>query len=225
MFENADILTTLEEQIDRRYSALIIVDVQNDFVHPDGHIAKSSIKHWDDMTLIPAMLENTGRFLEVARRFDVLTVFVQMIGDQKYQSPPWIARQRRTGSKGGSCLEGTWGADFYGDIRPNGRDREIVVPKHRYSAFWGTRLEQILHSHDIKTLLMAGDATNGCVESTTRDAFCADFYVVTLADCCGDFDQTRHEMSLRKMDQAYGFVTDSTEVEGLWEHSILVTGR
>ena len=223
MFDENQILVTLEEQVDPRHTALVIVDVQNDFVHPEGHIAKVAPQYWSDMTLIPAMLENIERFLETSRRFGVLTVFVQMIGDAKYQSAPWVAHQRRrSGGEsrgGGSCLEGTWGADFYGDIRPDGRDREIVVVKHRYSAFWGTRLEQVLHSNGIKTLLMTGDATNGCVESTTRDGFCADFYVVTVGDCCGDFDLQRHELSLRKMDQAYGYVVDSSEVAGVWERS------
>ena len=229
MFDDTEILVTLEEQVDPRHTALVIVDVQNDFVHPEGHIAKAAPEFWRDMTLIPAMLENIERFLETARRFGVMAVFVQMIGDAKYQSPSWIAHQRRRNGgaprDGGSCLEGTWGADFYGNIRPDGRDREVVVVKHRYSAFWGTRLEQVLHSNGIKTLLMTGDATNGCVESTTRDGFCADFYVVTVADCCGDFDQQRHEFSLRKMDQAYGYVVDSPEIAGVWERSAVAAAR
>ena len=91
-----------------------------------------------------------------------------------------------------------------------------MCKKHRYGVWWGQNMGMGLRSSGIETLLMTGDATNGCVESTTRDAFCNDFYVVTVADCCGDFDVGRHEFSLRKMEQAYGYVVQSEEIGDIW---------
>ncbi|MCH8195991.1 MAG: cysteine hydrolase [Chloroflexi bacterium] len=218
MRRNGDVLVSLEQQIDPAHTALVIVDVQNDFVHPEGRMSKNVVRYWKDTTtLIPPMLENLERFLQTARRVEIPVVFVQMIGDLKYQSPAGMAQRLRNGSaEGHVCLEGSWGADFYGDIHPSDREQEFVVQKHRYSAFWGTNLEMVLRSNGIETLLMTGDATNGCVESTTRDAFCNDFYVVTVADCCGDFDVGRHEFSLRKMEQAYGYVVQSEEIGDIW---------
>src|SRR5207248_11130600 len=98
----------------------------------------------------------------------------------------------------------------------DGRDTEIVVQKYRYSAFAGTNLDLLLRSNGIKTLVMCGDATSGCVESTTRHGFFHDYYVVTAADACADFDRHRHDMSLQKMDVSYGYVVPTDCIVDAW---------
>ena len=144
-----------------------------------------------------------------------------MLGDAAYQSAPTKALQRRRQRAGGgdghrAVLQGTWGGDFYDDIRPDLSGSDIVVHKYRYSAFAGTNLDLVLRSHGIKTLVMCGDATSGCVESTTRDGFFADYYVVTAGDACADFDVDRHAASLRKMDLSFGYVTSVNELATFW---------
>jgi isochorismate hydrolase len=57
------------------------------------------------------------------------------------------------------------------------------------------------------------------VESTTRDAFFNDYYVVTAADCCADYDVARHESSLRKMDVSFGYVVPSETIIRAWERA------
>src|SRR6185369_10127997 len=116
----------------------------------------------DTTSLVPTMVANARRLLASARRARVLTVFIQMYGDAKYESAPTRALHlRRSGgrTRGGdrdagsaSVLEGTWGADFYDDIRPDGVSREVVVNKWRYSAFAGTNLDLVLRSNGIKTM-------------------------------------------------------------------------
>jgi ureidoacrylate peracid hydrolase len=112
--------------------------------------------------------------------------------------------------------EGTWGADFYGDLRPNGQGVEVTIDKHRYSACVGTRLDQILRSNGIETIVVAGVATSGCVESSVRDAFMLDYYVVVAGDACGDYDVVRHEAALRKMDLSFGYVVTVDDIETTW---------
>jgi ureidoacrylate peracid hydrolase len=228
MANDDEVLVRLDEQVDPAHAALVLVDIQNDFVHPDGVLGRGGVPGFSDTTsLVPAMIANSRKLLAAARATGVLTVFIQMYGDRKYQSAPTRALQaRRSGGQvrgdgsAGSVMEGTWGADFYEDIRPDGVSREVVVNKYRYSAFAGTNLDLVRRSNGIKTMIMCGDATSGCVESTTRDGFFADYYVVTAGDACADFDVARHESSLRKMDMSFGYVTTSDELVSLWDAAV-----
>jgi ureidoacrylate peracid hydrolase len=215
------VLVELAEQVRPAHTALVLVDVQNDFLHPEGVLATAALSGFLDFSMVPGMVTQTRALLAAARQAGVWCVFVQMLGDAVYQSAPTKAlHRRRSGAGGGdggrAVLEGTWGADFYDDIRPDPAGSDLVVHKYRYSAFAGTNLDLVLRSHDIKTLVMCGDATSGCVESTTRDGFFADYYVVTAGDACADFDLERHRASLRKMDLSFGYVTTVGQLAALW---------
>jgi len=215
------VLETLGDQVEAGHTALVLVDIQNDFLHADGSLARANLSGFTDMSMVPEMVGHARELLHAARQGDVLTVFVQMLGDLKYQSPAQVALQRRrhrpgSGDREGSVLEGTWGADFYADIRPDGVSREVIVRKYRYSGFIGTNLDLVLRSNGTRTLVMCGDATTGCVESTTRDGFFHDYYVVTAGDACADFNRDRHEASLRKMDMSFGYVVPAAEIIGVW---------
>ena len=97
-----------------------------------------------------------------------------------------------------------------------GSDRELIVDKHRYSAFIGTRLDLLLRSHAIRTVVVCGVATSGCVESTIRDAFMLDYYVVVAGDACGDYEQARHEATLSKMALSFGEVVPTDAIAHRW---------
>jgi len=209
----------LADQLDPAHAALVLVDIQNDFVHPDGWVARQQMPGYLDSTSVPESVTAAAELLAAARAANVLRIFVRMLGDLRYLSPPMIAQFRRLQGPGRpTCtLEGSWGADFHESIEPDDTDREIVVDKYRYSAFAGTRLDLVLRSHRIETLVLCGVATSGCVESTTRDGLFHDYYVVTAADCCADYDASRHESSLRKMDISFGYVVPRTEIIRCWE--------
>lgn len=217
------VLRTLEQQIEPEHTALLIIDVQNHFVHPeltlfkpDGLGAQSTGNFWESSPLIPRMLEKLPHLLEAARRAKLLVVFIRAIYDPKYLSDPWAFILERKGIYGDICISGSKGADFYEGIRPNESTREVVVTKHRLSAFWGTDLDQVLRSNGIKTVVMTGTATAGCVESTTRDALFADYYTVTVEDCVAQADETSHYSSLRMMAMSYGFVVSSEVLINIW---------
>ena len=91
-----------------------------------------------------------------------------------------------------------------------------MIDKHRYSAFIGTRTDQVLRSNEIKTVVVSGVATSGCVESTIRDAFMLDYYVVIAGDACGDYDNDRHRATLTKMDLSFGTVVTVDEIAAAW---------
>ncbi len=216
------VLVELADQVAPEHTALVLVDVQNDFLHPDGVLATAALAGFLDFSMVPGMLGKTRELLGAARAAGVRCVFVQMLGDPVYQSAPTRALHFRRARAGGgdgrqAVLQGTWGADFYEDIRPDPNRSDVVVEKYRYSAFAGTNLDLVLRSHGVKTLVMCGVATSGCVESTTRDGFFADYYVVTAGDACADFDLDRHTASLRKMDQSFGYVTTVDELGARWQ--------
>jgi nicotinamidase-related amidase len=78
-------------------------------------------------------------------------------------------------------------------------DSDIVVKKYRSSGFWGTNLDMLLRSNGIQTVIMAGCTTEGCVESTARDAMFNDYYVVIAEDCVASDDRAQHDASMLLM--------------------------
>jgi len=214
------ILLELDEQIRAQHSALVLVDMQNDFVHPQGWVAQQAMPGYLDSAGVADTLESCTRLLEAARSAGVLRFFVRMLGDEHYLSPPMRAQYRRLQGEGRpECvLEGSWGAQIHEDLAPRPKDpSELIIDKYRYSAFAGTRLDLLSRSHGIRTLVMCGVATSGCVESTTRDALFADYYVVTAADACSDYDAARHHNSLQKMDLSFGYVVHSDLIIKAWK--------
>ena len=135
-----------------------------------------------------------------------------------YLSDVLIEQRKRNGS--GAYLEypvcerNSWGADFYGGIKP--LPGEVVVKKHRFSAFIETDLDLILRSKGIRTLIMSGVSTSVCVESTTRDGFMKDYYIVFLKNCTAEISEDLHNNTLKIVDLFFGEVVDSSDVLKCW---------
>jgi ureidoacrylate peracid hydrolase len=212
------VLGTWQEQADPAHTALVMVDLQNDFVHSDGWVARQQVPGFLGDTGIASVLDRSHELLVAARDGDALRIFVRMIGDERYLSGPWKALYARNhGHVRPPCVyEDTWGAEWVDGLGPDGRDRELVIDKHRYSAFIGTRLDLLLRSHDVRTLVICGVATSGCVESTIRDGFMLDYYTVIAGDACGDYESARHHATLSKMGLSFGTVVETKELVDLW---------
>lgn len=216
-------ILSLPQKLDPRHTAVVVIDVQNDFCHPKGavavHAGKVSQGHNREV-----MQRQLPPLLEAARRAGALLVFVRMINDPVYQSPPNAERLIKLGIYGKGLMEGTWGAEYWEAMEGlgprQGNTREFEVEKHRYSAFIGTNLDQLLRSHGIKTLVYTGLATSGCVESTARDGLFFDYYGVMASDCVSDGSAENHNASLRKYRGSFGEVMTSQEIMGLWQASV-----
>jgi ureidoacrylate peracid hydrolase len=214
----ASLLTTWTEQVDPAHTALVMVDLQNDFAHRDGWTAQQQVPGFLGDTGIDAVVDRARALLDAAQRADVLRVFVRMLGDDRYLSDPLRALYRRNhGHERVPCVaEGTWGADWVEGLGPSGDERELVIDKHRYSSFIGTRLDLLLRANGVRTVVVCGVATSGCVESTIRDAFMLDYYVVVAGDACGDYDQARHDATLSKMALSFGEVVPVADLVRRW---------
>ena len=97
------------------------------------------------------------------------------------------------------------------ELKPEPND--IIIDKSRYSAFFKTKLESILHKSSIDTLLIVGVATNVCCESTVRDAFFRNFRVIVLSDLNATYSRQAHNASLENIRNCFGIVGKSSEVE------------
>jgi ureidoacrylate peracid hydrolase len=204
-----EILKTLKDRCDPRYAALIVVDVQNDFVSPEG----SAGKRGDDVGAAIAMIPNLTRLIDQARKMGLTIVYIRTTHSEWTDTASWIYR---TSQKSGlsTCREGTWGADFYDGIAPLPSER--VVIKHRYSAFINTDLNTVLKARGIQSILVCGVATNVCVETTARDGYMYDYYVTMIDDCSAAYDAKLHMSTLENIRRHFGLVASSHQIIETW---------
>lgn len=200
----------LEQKLMNSRTAIVVVDVQNDYCHPEGALAQAG----NDIGAVADMMPNLHRLLAASRVFEVPVIFIQTFHEEATDSEAW--RGRSNGRSMAVCRKGSWGADFY-EVAPE--PGEVVVNKHRYSAFVNTRLDSILRSQKIETLIMTGVSTNVCVESTARDGFMLDYHIVLLRDACASYSTQAHEMTIKNIEGYFGEVTDTREVISLWERA------
>jgi ureidoacrylate peracid hydrolase len=204
-----EILKTLKERCDPRYAALIVVDVQNDFVSPEG----SAGKRGDDVGAAMAMIPNLTGLIDQARRVGLTIIYIRTTHSDWTDTASWIYR---TSQKSGlsTCREGSWGAEFYDGIAPLPTER--VVIKHRYSAFINTDLNTVLKARGIQSVLVCGVATNVCVETTARDGYMYDYYVTMIDDCSAAYDAKLHMSTLENIRRHFGLVASSNQIIETW---------
>ena len=188
-------------------TAVILVDVQNDFCADGGGAEKAGFDLTDVKTMLPVM----QRFVEAAREHGTTVIFIQTVHDRATDSESLM--NKRKDPNVANCREGTWGGEFtLLSPLPN----EPVVIKHRYSAFVNTRLDSVLRTLQIQNILIGGVSTNVCVESTSRHGFMLDYNVVFVEDCSAAYDRADHDMTLLVHRKHFGTVATSHEIIDTW---------
>jgi ureidoacrylate peracid hydrolase len=200
------------ERVDPTRTRVLLIDVQNDFCAPGGWFDK----HGNDLTLIDEAVDRLTEFLGAARSVGMKPIFIRAIYDEIYLSPPMLERHMRTGLGIDHCQTGTWGAEFF---RVAPEPDELVITKHRYSAFKDTELDSLLRAQRVENLILAGITSNVCVESTARDAYMLDYHVVFLSDGSATYQAEAHEATLANIRRAFGIVASISEVTQAW-HSM-----
>ncbi|AYG02297.1 cysteine hydrolase family protein [Gryllotalpicola protaetiae] len=204
---------------DPAHTALIVVDVQNDFCSPDGSLGKIG----NDVSAAVSMVPRLQKLIDAARAAQLPVIFIQTLHDKTNDSPQWLNRHGEPGKKRSSitCRTGSWGADFY-EVAP--QPDEIVVNKYRYSAFAGTNLQIVLKTLGVESLLFTGVATEVCVESSLRDGLFAEYYVSLVEDCAASYDTDAHAASVRGVERNFGTVVASHYLERLWASEAALAG-
>lgn len=206
--------STLESDIlDSSISALVVVDVQNDFCHSDGAAAKMGLD-------IPAVQEAVPRILELigsAREADVPRIYLRGEHSRWFNTEVWLRRGANGQSINAPTVPfveaGSWGAEFF-EVDP--QPDELVVTKHRYSGFAYTPLELALQTLHTRNVVICGTATNVCVEATARDAIMRGYYPVVIADCVASGQADLHGAALKDMAEYLGAVVSLENVRDAW---------
>jgi ureidoacrylate peracid hydrolase len=196
------ILATIEEQCRPEHTALLVIDMQNDFCAEGGFLQK---ERGYDVGFAATVADNIRSVVDAAREAGMPVVWVRSIYDYKYLADPHIVKRRGEGC----CMEGSWGADFFALAPAPG---ELIVDKHCYNGFRETTLDADLRSRGIRTLIVTGVATNVCVDSTLREGFFLGYYIVLLEDCVGSNSRAGHEGTLATVRNNIGTVAPSHAV-------------
>jgi nicotinamidase-related amidase len=209
---------TLEELVDPRSSALLLVDLQNDFVAAGGLVNRRG--EGRDAAL-RGVVANTADVIRRAREVGAPLVYLRYIrtADHRFESPAslrWMVLKRGYATDRVSAVEGTWGAEIVDALAP--RPVDTVIDKRRPSGFFGTGLDQALRTRGIRTVILAGVSTHGCVEATARDAELHDYYVVLLEDCVGAYSEALHHAAMTVMASRYE-VAGSGAVTEAWSRA------
>uniref|UniRef100_UPI003B51BBF0 cysteine hydrolase family protein n=1 Tax=Roseovarius indicus TaxID=540747 RepID=UPI003B51BBF0 len=183
---------SLEELVDSSHTAVIAVDIQNDFCHPEGHFAKAG----KDISSVEAALPGMVDFVNKARHAGLRTVFLRQatLPNGASDSPAWLRFKTRDGKSPEYTLQGSWGWQLVDGLEPGPRD--WVIDKFRPDGFIGTPLDLVLRAAGIETVILLGTTTEGCLESTVRAASYHDYYVVIVEEGTASPNALNHEGSM-----------------------------
>lgn len=173
-------------------TALVLVDLQNDFLHPEGAYGRAGCGA-SEIAALPDRVLPLARALRAAGGWVVSTQFTLIPGRD---GAPFISphlKQLRPFLTKGDFAPGSFGQDLVEMLKP----ADFYVEKVAYSAFYMSRLEWVLNRAGIRNLILAGIVTNGGVASTARDAHVRDFHVTILSDGCAAFSPEVHEENLK----------------------------
>jgi nicotinamidase-related amidase len=166
-------------------NALIVVDMLNDFLDRRGALYCGDAAR----AIIPFVQQRLSDYRE--KRDEVIYLSdAHDKNDKEFEKfPP-------------HCVAGTWGADFLPEIKPQTGER--VIPKKRFSGFYGTDLENVLKQTDVAQAEVVGVCTSICVMDTVGGLANRDYDIVVPIQGVADFDQEMHATALKRMERLYG---------------------
>ena len=213
------VLDTLVELADPRHAAVVVVDMQNDFCHPEGHFPRNG----KDVSAIIASVDPLVEFVREAQARGVMVAFIRQLTlpHGMSDSPAWLRFKCRDGKSPEYTLKDTWGAELVEGLVPGPRD--VLVEKFRPDAFVRTPLDGILRARGIQTLIVVGNSTEGCVESTIRGGSYHDYYIVAVMDLISSTNLEMHQGSQRLVRARYPHA-DAKEVIAAWDEALADVG-
>ncbi len=172
-------------------AALLLLDLQNDFLHPKGAYGRAGQSH-PDIGALPARLKPLVELVRKRGNPIGATLFTLVAGKGGEPIISAHLKKMRPFLAKGDFVSGGWGQQLVDELTP----ADFTVEKIAYSAFYMSRLEWMLRHYNIKTLYCAGIVTNGGVASTVRDAHVREFDCVVLEDGCAAFSQDVHRAAI-----------------------------
>lgn len=194
-------------------TALIIVDMQNDFVHPDGGFARCARENpergWD-MAFLMGTIPHVRRLLNAFRSAGRPVVYIITTHDPAYADAEWPHwRSGLTGENRTFLIEGTWGAQVADELKP--QDGEHIVVKKGYGGFSNTPLDTILRRLGITTCVMSGVTTTVCVSTTLRGGVGHNYDMVLVSDAVAETSRELHEAEIEILGRAFAVEVTTTD--------------
>lgn len=181
--------------ISKESTAILVVDMLNDFIKPGGKMVLDTGKF---------IIESSSRLIERARNNGIPIVYVND------SHRPGLRQDREFKKRAEHCIEGTWGAEVIRELKP--QEGDFVVKKRRFSGFYETDLDLTLKDLEIDTVVIIGVVTNICVRSTIHDAFFRGYKVIIPRDCVMATGEREQESSLYDIETHFGEVTNSDRI-------------
>lgn len=172
-------------------TALLLLDLQNDFIHPEGAYARGGAES-ADIAALPARLKPLADAFRSKGGLVVATLFTLVPGRGADPIVSPHLKALRPFLRKGDFAPGSWGQQLVDELG----FADVSVEKVAYSAFYMTRLEWVLRKCGIERLVAGGIVTNGGVASTVRDAHVREFHCTVLADGCAAFSPQIHNAAI-----------------------------
>ena len=187
-------------QLSASDGALVVVDVQNGFCHPDGSLYAPGSE---------AAIDPVAALVDRAHEADVQVVFTRDVHPpEQFDDAHYYDEFDQWGEH---VLEGTWEAEIVDELPVTADDH--IVQKHTYDAFYNTELEGWLNARGIHDLVICGTLANVCVLHTGGSAGVRDFRPILVEDCIGALEDEHHEYALDHADWLFGEVASSAALE------------
>jgi ureidoacrylate peracid hydrolase len=200
------------DALELKTSALLVIDMQNAFVHEKGTLGVSGV----DTARLAAIVPTMKSLIERCQAAGMPVIWTLQ---EHFQRDAVRARKKLAAHtakrKQVSALAGSWDEEIIEELKPlAASDPSMVVRKHRFGAFYATRLEQLLRMLGTQTLFVTGTTTNACVETTIREAYLRDYDVVAVTDCISGVNEQWEQTALKVWNQYFCMLADSREVAG-----------
>lgn len=199
------------DEIELKSSALLVIDMQNAFVHEKGTLGISGVDTRRLAAIVPAM----KRLIERCQASGMPVIWTI----QEHFRVDAVRARKKLAShtskrKQISALAGSWDAAVIDELKDLAAiNPTYVIRKHRFGAFYATRLEQLLHMLGIQTLLVTGTTTNACVETTIREAYLRDYDVVAVTDCISGVNEEWEQTAQKVWNQYFCALSNTAEIE------------
>jgi nicotinamidase-related amidase len=205
-------------EFDPRRTALLVIDMQRDFLEPGGFGEQLG----NDVSRLREVIPPLQRLLATMRRDGYLVIHTREghRADLSDCPPAKLARGRLScgigdvGPMGRVLVRGSYGHDIVDELKPLAE--EAVLDKPGKGAFFATDLDLMLRNHGIESLVVAGVTTEVCVNTTVREANDRGYECLVLDDCVGSYFPEFQEYALRMIKAQggiFGWVTGSAELQ------------
>ena len=206
-------------EIDLKRAAILVVDMQNAFVSNGGLFDLMGV----DILLAQKIIEPIRMVTSTARAKGVKVIYIahRYSPDLRESGGPNFPSWHKGGSlrlyrehpewRDKLLIRGTWGADVIDALKP--QESDIIVEKPTFSAFFGTNLDIILRTYDLKYLVFVGTATNICVEASIRDAFYLGYFPILISNAAANIGPPlTQEATIFNIKCVYGWVTTTDNI-------------